>query len=46
MFGYEENTQRGKKRLETARLFGADQVYDTDEMNWQDKVEIDFPDGF
>jgi len=46
VLGHAQNTPRGKKRLQTALLLGADCIYDTDEKDWKEKVKKDFPAGF
>ena len=46
VLGHARNTPRGKKRLQTALFLGADNIYDTDEGDWKEKIKRDFPDGF
>lgn len=46
VLGRSENTPRGKKRAQAAVLMGADFVYDTDDQDWKEKIQKDFPRGF
>jgi L-iditol 2-dehydrogenase len=46
VLGRHLHTPRGKKRAEAAMSMGATEVFDTDELDWREKVKNRFPDGF
>jgi L-iditol 2-dehydrogenase len=46
VLGRKFHTARGKKRAEAAKDMGADEVFDTDEPEWREKIKKRFPRGF
>ncbi len=45
ILGRRFHTERGKRRIEAARLLGATMAFDTDKTEWKDEMQNKFPDG-
>ena len=45
ILGRRFHTERGKRRIEAAKLLGATMAFDTDKTEWKDEMQNKFPDG-